>query len=391
MRLFFVVFFLISFLYANEIEHASNLSLKYISYDNFDNELLFNGKTNLKYIRDSYEIKSELKYLYSNRYEKRKLLELNELYLTAEYDESKFEMGKSIKYWGELEGYNITDIFNQKDSMTDPFENSSKIGSYTINYTRYLDNDIVEIGAKLYEEDKKIPNGNMPYSITNLKYDNSLEVKSSKHTPSIYLKYNLLTNKYLESDSKFILWHGYDNKRYFVQKDQSTLSQYAYKVNKLLFFSNIIYENIIFKLEATYTDIVDDKKMSDYTQVAFGAEFGSYDMDQFEVSFYSEYYNYYYKEKQKIKNIDISEIYNNDIFLATKINFNDTKRSELKSGILYDISNSEKVFKTTFKSSIKDNIILNLEYLHAISDEVNTPLGNTNNDRRATLALSYIF
>ena len=92
----------------------------------------------------------------------------------------------------------------------------------------------------------------------------------------------------------------------------------------------------------------------------------------------------------KIKNVDISEIYDNDIFLALKLNFNDVRNSEIKSGILYDMINEEKVFKIEAQSRFIDNLVLSGEYLRLLSAN-RTVLSQIKESNKVMIGLTYSF
>ncbi|MDD2894835.1 MAG: hypothetical protein PHG81_02330 [Aliarcobacter sp.] len=372
------------------IEQKTNLSIKYINYDDFQNELLYYGDTKLEYIADKFSINSKIKYWYSNQYTQKRSLDLDELYLTKEYEDAKIEFGKIIKFQGELEGYNIADIFNQKDYHFDPFDKSAKNGSFIVSGTKYIQNDSFELGLKLYEENKEYPKVGNPYDISSLNYDKNLKTQSSRYSPTIYLKYNFLTDEKVQSDNKIMMLNGYDNKRYFIPQNQSIISSYAYKVNKLLFLSNIVYWDTIFKFETSYTDVISDRLMSDYWQLSFGMENGFYNIGGVDINLYTEYYKYQYKDDRKIKNVDISEVYDDDIFVALKFNFNDPQSTSVKSGILFDRNNSEKVFKLEFQQRIIDGLVLSGEILNILSKQ-NTVLTNLGNHTRSMIALTYTF
>ena len=372
------------------IESKTNFSIKYISYTNFQNELLYYGDTKLEYTTDAFRLNTKVKYLYSNQYNEKRGVNLDEFYLTREYEDTKIEFGKIIKYSGELEGYNITDILNQKDNLFDPFDKSAKNGAFIFSGTKYIENNSLEIGTKFYEASKKYPKVDTPYAISSLSYNDDLKTESSKYSPTVYLKYNFLTDENIESDNKIILFNGYDNKRYFIPQNLLSISSYAYKVHKFLFLSNIVYEDTLFKFEGSYTDVIHDDFMSDYIQFSFGVENGFYGLKGMDINLYTEYYKYKYRDDSKIKNIDISEVYDDDIFVALKLNFNDTRDTTLKTGILFDIQNSEQVFKTEFQSRIKNGLVLSLEFLN-IRSKKNTVLTNLTNHTRSIIALTYTF
>ncbi|RLA79308.1 MAG: hypothetical protein DRG78_13195 [Epsilonproteobacteria bacterium] len=372
------------------IEHTSNISLKYNSYNHYSNEIIIQGDTKLQLQNDIFTTAITLEYLYSDEYKERRYIILNELYFSKAYEDYDLIFGKTIKYWGELEGFNIADIYNQKNYLLDPFNKGAKLGSLGFNITRYIDEDSIEFGLKFYEENLKYPSQNSPYYPFLIGYDNELQLSNSLYLPSVYLAYSFITEDSFDSETKIILYHGYDNKRYFKLNNKGNLSQYAYRINKLLVLSNIIYNDTIFKYELSYTDVISDKKMSDYAQISLGLEKTLYDLAGTNISFYLEYYKYLYMQKNMIQNVDISEIYDNDIFLAFRVDFQDTEDSELKSGILYDLGKSERVFKIEIKSRIIDNFVLNSEYLQIISKD-NTLLSNIGDSSRFNVGITYTF
>lgn len=376
-------------LYSYEVEYKSNISFKTVDYNNYQNENYIFGDTKVDIATDNFDIKSDIEYLYSTNYKQKRYVDINELYMVKEYDDYRVQGGKMIKFWGELEGFNVTDIFNHQNHHFDPFDKEKKLGSYGVDLTYYKDESSLELGVKLYEDDKKYPEINNPYTISQLPYSKELQSQNSKDRPSVYLKYDFTLGDDIQSDNKFILYSGYDNKRYFIPVN-NTLYQYAYRVNKALFLSNIVYGDTIFKLESSHTKIKNDKMMSDYTQIGLGVENGFYDIGGVDINLFSEYYRYIYSDDTKVKFVDNSETYDNDILLALKLNFNDTSSTELKSGIVYDMKNYEKIFKTQFQSRIMDNVVLKAEYLQIIS-KTNTLLTKYENHNRAALALNYSF
>ncbi|MBU1659142.1 hypothetical protein KKG72_08840 [bacterium] len=377
-----ILFLIIFSLFAHAIDYKSNIKLKYLSYDSFANETLFQGDTKIKLENDIFAVNLSAEYLYSSEYKQRRYLMFNELYITKDYEEYSMVFGKLIKFMGELEGFNSADILNQKNYLLDPFEKSVKLGSYMVSVSKYFEEDSVEFGVKFYEEGQKYPTWNTPYSPFAMNYNDTLVLSANAYTPTFYLLYAL-------SNAKFTAMHGYDNKRYFVPLNQSTLSQYAYKVNKFLLTSNYLYKDTIFKLESSYTDVIDEKNMGDYTQISFGMENNFYNIYGMDIGIYTEYYRYMYLQ-ESVKNVDISELYNNDIFAALRLNFNDVQASEIKGGILHDMQNSEKIFKVEAKTRVMDMFVIRGEFLQTLP-KADTLLSNIGESTRFTLGLSYAF
>ncbi|WP_345974157.1 hypothetical protein [Sulfurimonas sp. HSL3-7] len=376
-------------IYAHAADYRSDLSLEYINYDEFSDEAVLSGNTKLTLQNDLFTTNVLLEYLYSSEYKDRRYILLNEFYVSKAYEEYSFTLGKVIRYWGELEGFNIADVYNQKNYLLDPFDKSAKLGSWGFFVSKYFDESRLEFGVRFYEEDQKYPSVDEPYSPFLLDYDDTLLFSDGRYTPTLHLMYSFTDDTVADSETKIILLHGYDNKRYFKMISQNSLSQYAYRVNKVLLLSNVVYKSAIFKCEAGYTDVIRDDDISDYTQLSFGAENGFYDIFGADISVYAEYYRYLYRQ-EKIENVDISEIYDNDIFIAFRLDLNDPSGSQLKGGVLYDIKSGEQIIKAEGRSRIVDNLVLNCEYLQPLPSE-NTLLSQLGETRRVVLGLTYTF
>ncbi len=374
-----------------EIAFKSTVDMTHTGYSYSGDQTEVSGNIELSKEDGFFEGQLSLIYLYSDRYEKRRYLYLNELYASKSMGEYRFEIGKRVAYWGELEGYNITDIFNPKNYLLDPFDKSAKLGSWSVALSRYFVDDVLEAGMQFYEENLAFSDAHTPYYPLPLPYSTSLKLQEARYTPTVYVSYTLSSEEVVESESRLIVWHGYDNKCNFVPVAYGQeLAQYAYRVNKALFLSHIVYDDMLFKAEASYTHIIDYDPMSDYWQFGVGAEKSLYDIAGTDVTLYAEYYRYHYEDGSKVKNVDMSEIYNDDLFLAAKLNFNDTRSSEVRAGMLYDIGNREKVFKIEAKTRLLDRFVLHAQWLHIVP--VNHTLLSTFKDHtRMQFGVRYTF
>ncbi|DAB30797.1 MAG TPA: hypothetical protein CFH84_02085 [Sulfurimonas sp. UBA12504] len=384
-----VVFFLSFTLLLHAIEYKSDITSKYISYDSFANESAMLGSTKLKFDNALFTTNVSVEYFYSSEYKERRYLLLNELYLRKDFEDYSFTFGKSVRYFGEMEGFNIADIYNQKNYILDSFDKSAKLGSWGFFGSKYFGDESLEIGLKFYEEDQKYPTDKTPYTSFSMEYDETLQLSDKRATPTLMLIYSFVSDKLIQTQNKIILLHGYDNKRYFLPLKQNTIAQYAYQVNKYLLLSNAVYKETIFKLESSYTDVLRDTNMGDYAQLSFGAEKIFYDFDGADIGLYSEYYRYIYLQNS-LKNVAISELYDNDAFVAVKLSLNDVHSSEIKGGILYDLHNHEEVYKVEVKSRVVDGFILNAEFLR-ILPKANTLFSAVGESTRCTFSLTYNF
>ena len=390
MRTLLLLVFTLSYLMA--FEQKTDIGFSGIVYSNYNNEIVADGSSKIILNNNYFQTDADIEFLYSDEYKERRYLLLNELYFSKDFDAYSVSIGKRVKYWGELEGFNIADVYNQKNYLKDPFDKSAKYGAWGADISRYFDENSLEIGLKFYEENMKIPTNHTPYAPLSMNYDRELRLSDERYMPTLYLKANLVSDAYFDSETSLILLHGYDNKRSYVPISTITLAQYAYRVNKALFLSHIIYNDTIFKTELAYTDVLDDAQMSDYTQLSVGVEHSFYEVvGSTDITLFTEYYRYLYNDTNKLKNVDISEIYDDDLFLALRMNFNDVRSSELKVGILQDVQKAEQVIKATFRTRFYDSFVLDSEYLQIRSSAQNTILSHFGNSSRFTLALHYTF
>ena len=390
MRVVLLLVFVLSHLMA--FEQKTEISLSGIAYSNYNNEIVAEGNSEITLDNAYFQTDTNIEFLYSNEYKQRRYLLLNELYISKGFDAYSVSLGKKMNYWGELEGFNIADVYNQKNYLKNPFDKSAKHGAWGANITRYFEENSLEFGLKFYEEDIPLPTNHTPYASLSMNYDKELRLSNERYSPTPYLKLNFVSDEYLDTETSLILLHGYDNKRSFIPISATTLSQYAYRVNKALLLSHIIYTDTIFKTELAYTNVVDNAQMSDYTQISAGVEHSFYELiGSTDITLFSEYYRYIYSDTNKLKNVDISEIYDNDFFLALRMNFNDVKSSELKVGILQDIQKTEQVIKATLNTRVYDSFVIDGEYLQIRSSTKNTILSHFGNSSRFTLALHYTF
>ena len=391
MRKLFLIVISIGSLSANDtFQLKGNVGLDYIGYNNSHNDYLVKGKNEISLKKENLSFYSEVDYFYSQNYKNKRDFYINEIYGFATFENIDLKVGKIIQYWGALEGYNVTDVFNQKNTILDPFDKSEKKGSWSSILTYYDNyNNNWELGLKFYEDDNAYFDRDSPYYQLPLSYNNHLELSHSRYTPTFHLKYTFSSNLFFENDTSIVIQHGYDNKRYYKVNPNHQITQYAYTASKILLFNTSIYEGYIFKFEGAYTDVKHNNLMSDYGQLALGIEKELYAQDSLNVTLYTEYYRYFYKDKSKQKNSDLSELYDNDVFIATKISFNDISDSEIKLGLLHDLGKKETFLKVEGKTKISDNFVLQSEILH-FSDNFKT-YENLQGHTRFKVGLYYYF
>ncbi len=201
---------------------------------------------------------------------KRTFVRLEELYMQYEVEEDSILAGKNIRFWGALEARNIVDAFNTTDLRTDLF-NADKIGAYNVAYTHYTDSGELSIIVKLHEENQ--PMAAYPYVYyffpEFVTYDDELQSDNSLSRPTVYLSYSGSLDWENALDFSIIFQNGYDSQRYFesdgpLNGTPVTFQEHAYLVNKIMTYNTMVVGSTLLKLEALYTDVIDNELISDY-------------------------------------------------------------------------------------------------------------------------------
>jgi len=283
-----------------------------LAYENqkFSNKFL--PKINHKYIFSSIQAKQIYDkaklFLKIDAYKSKdkKYLKVNELYYQYEHDNYSFSFGKDLRFWGSMELYNITDIYNRKNIKYFSYDKDKKLGSKNITYKRYLENED-ELSVILKYDDKTCG----------------------------FLQYSGSRDNYLSRDFSYILYISED-------------------VKKLLTFHSIVNNNSIYKFEYLYNY---NKNINDYYEVSFGVEHTIYEFfNNNDLGLIAEYY----KNNKKI--IQINN-FNDDIFLAFRLHFNNIYSSEIIAGITRDYKTKQDTNSIEFKTRIKNNFTTKLSYV----------------------------
>ena len=324
----------------------------------------------------------------------RTFLRINELYTQYEGEDYKILVGKNIRFWGALEVHNIVDTFNIQDTRNDTFV-TDKIGAYNIAYSHFFEDSELSIIAKVYEQSNKMASSSYMYSILNQNqsYKNDLESEKSLYRPSLYVEYN--GSSYGDEyslDYSFIYENGYDSQRYFtVNNNQYT--QHSYLVNKFMTYNTLVFDSTLYKLEALYTNVIDDKNISDYIHVALGVEHTLDALDNGnEIGLLTEYYYYDTFDTDKLSDLSLAQNFQNDLFVGMRYSFNDADDSNAVGGIIFDTQYNEESYYLEYETRIYDIAKIKFDYRYIEPSKTdNTVYAQLGRHQRVALNLSYHF
>jgi hypothetical protein len=347
-----------------QIEYKGNVGLKSAFYEQKDSKkrdsnLALTFDIELKKRFDNGQFLFNAKSIYDKDDQNRRFTNIKDFSYTHNYDDSDLNIGIQSLFWGSLEFFNITDVYNTKNILDDPFNYDSKIGALGLNYTYYFQNSELSILAKFKEDDQEVQDNKSINNFYPPNYNTHLLTQKENHRPSVFIKYSG-SSEDIQLDYSFIYENGYDNNRY-ISIGNNVSHQNAFLVNKFLFYSTLIVDNTIYKSEFSLTQSR-SKAVSDYEHIAFGFEHTLVAIwDKKDLGLLVEYYHYNAQENNK-QNLAI--LYNDDLNIGFRLNINDQASSELLAGVDIDRDNQEKIYFLSVNTRILEQYKLKLSYQH---------------------------
>jgi hypothetical protein len=352
------------------VEYKGNISFEsqYLHHDIFDkrkNALALRVESELKKSWGEGVFVGKIKALLDKDDSSRRYIDFSDLYYQYNFEDSDILIGRNTRFWGALEFYNITDVFNTKDFLDDPFDYDSKLGSWNIAYTHYLESGEFSLIVKLHEERQRVQDRESVNNFFPLPYEDTLLTQKDENRPSLFLKYSASAED-IQIDYAFIYENGYDSQRYMSINPRGKLQENAYIVNKFLGYATYIHGDMIYKTEMAYA-LSDDKQVSDYGEFGLGMEYTMYGFWQKrDLGLLAEYYRYEAEDSTKV---DFNKFFANDLTLGFRLSLNDLDSSEVLGGLDIDLDNDEKIFFLEYETRLLDSYKLKTSYQHLSPDD----------------------
>jgi len=349
---------------AGDFEYKGNIGFEaqYLQHDipdKRDNALALKLEAELKKEVGDGSFVAKVKGFFDKDDHNRRYIDFSDLYYKYDFEDSDILIGRNIRFWGALEFYNITDVFNSKDLLDDPFDYDSKLGAWNVAYTKYLDNSEVSLIIKLHQERQNIEDKESVNNFYPLPYDDDLITQKDENRPTVYLKYSGSGDE-VQVDYALIYQNGYDSQRY-LSVENGKLRQNAYIVDKFLAYATYINGDTIYKTELAYA-ISDDDKVSDYSELGVGVEHTLYGFwDKRDLGLLVEYYRCDEKDDQMV---DFNKIFENDLTVGFRLSMNDLSSSEVLGGVDYDFDTKEKIFSVEYETRVWEKYKLKTSYQH---------------------------
>ncbi|MEA3523347.1 MAG: hypothetical protein U9R50_10255 [Campylobacterota bacterium] len=376
----FIAFLASTVLLLAEFEYQGHIGLESQAYllicdDKHKNNFTAYEQLEMSYTYESFKVATRL-YAQQDYYDfvgddknERTFGRVDELYALYEFDEDALFAGRNIRFWGALEVRNISDVFNTQDLRNDLF-NPDKIGAWNLAYSHYTDSGEFSVIVKLYEEKQSM--AALPYAYyffpAFVSYDDTLQSEESLERPTVYVSYSGTSETEYPIDYALIVQHGYDSQRYFsadgpLNATPVSFNEHAYLVNKVMTYNTAVVDATLIKIEALYTDVIDDKLVSDYWHLGLGLEY-TMTFDEFDgdLGLISEYYRYETLDSDKLSDLELFETFQNDLFLGLRYAFNDADDSSFIGGLIADLEYDEQAYYMEYATRLGDSYKLTLDY-----------------------------
>ncbi len=354
---------------AGELEFKGNIGLEaqYLKHD------IANKRDNALALRVEVEVKKEvgdgvfvmkMKRIMDKDDHERRYMDFSDLYYQYNFENADILIGRNTRFWGALEFYNLTDVFNTKDFLDDPFDYDSKLGAWNVAYTHYLRSGEVSLIVKLHEERQKVQDRESVNNFFPLPYHDKVRTQKDENRPTLYLKYSG-SGEEVQVDYGVVYQNGYDAKRYITMRN-GTLEQNAFVVNKLMGYVTYIHGDTIYKTEATYA-LSDEDKVADYGEIGVGLEHTLYAFwEKRDLGLLIEYYRY---EASDDKKVNLNSFFADDLTLGFRLSMNDLSSSQVLGGLDIDLDSNEKIFFVEYETRVMEEYKLKTSYTHLAPED----------------------
>ena len=299
-------------------------------------------------------------YRYDHHDKERSLFDISQAYFLYFNDYSEFKVGKDKVFWGVTELKNLVDIINSPDDSSG--EDKSKLGQSLISYS-YINEKIGFVDLiymPLFHEPTKIgKRGRLRLNLPTQNYNTTYEGGAGRKVPSWAVKWQ---NSYGDSDISLQFFRG-------TSRNSSTLpkledSQIKYfpgheRITQIGTFFQKIYGPIIFKFEGIKRN---GQKNAKYERENFYSYITGFEyvitrvFDKvWDLNLFTEYSN-------DDRGSNSTDIFQNDLFLGTRINLNDVEGTEITQTLTLDLNGDGNTGSLEISTRIMESVRLAANY-----------------------------
>jgi hypothetical protein len=333
--------------------------------------------------------------------EERTHMDIRELSWMSYGDDWEITAGISKVYWGVTESQHLVDIVNQTDFVEAP-DGEDKLGQPMIKLTAIRDWGTVTgfilpgFRERTFPGEEGRFRASLPIDSNNAQYQAAEE--------DAHVDYALRWNHTIEDYDLGVSWfNGTSRDPIFTLNNTFTEAVPFYaQINQVAFDLQATLDSWLWKLEAIYRSYDDSVKsqfddLGALTQTDFGITDYSAATGGFEYTFYGPFetvwdwgvlaeYQYDSREDASIANGQ------NDIFVGSRLAFNDAASSELLAGISQDLDHANtQSLVLEYATRVGAGLTVNVDAFILMSDDVENISHTFKRDDYVQVSLNYYY
>ncbi len=310
--------------------------------------------------------------------------DIRELAYVHAADDWELRLGIRKEFWGVTEFQHLVDVINQTDGVED-FDGEDKLGQQMINLSLVNDWGIVDIfllpgfRERTYAGSEGRLRGPVVVDENNVSYESSA---GQKHL-DVALRWSHSVGDY---DIGAYWFHGTNREAYLTPSLENTLQQYYVQMEQVGIDLQATLGDWLWKFESIYRHTT----LEDFwaTQAGFEYSFiGVFDSN-LDLGLLMEHS---WDSRGQVALGAQGSLLQNDLFLGTRLAFNDMQSSELLMGIGSDLDHNAFSFLIEASRRFGDNFIATLDVRLLQSNEPDDVLYSLSNDDHAQLAIAWYF
>jgi hypothetical protein len=313
---------------------------------------------------------------------KRTHWDVRELYYQKAKGKWELNIGLKKVYWGVTESNHLVDIINQTDQV-ESFDGEEKLGQPMVQFTwssdRFGNLDFFYLPYHRKRQFSGVK-GRLRFPVLLDRNALSYESKAKEWRQDVAVRWSHYIGVFDIGISHF---YGNGREPLFTFNQQGDINAFYTVINQTGVDLQITHNAFLWKLETIYRTA----KAQDFFAIVAGLEytFSNIDGNGLDIGFIGEYL---YDERDELALTSMQ----NDLFIGSRIAFNDTKDTSILIGGIMDLEQSSKIFSIEASRRIGNSWKAEIEarIFSSISDE-EILLSNFKEDSFVKLSVSKFF
>lgn len=325
---------------------------------------------------------------YDNEDSERTHADIRELSYIYASDDWELRTGIRKEYWGVTEFQHLVDVINQTDGV-DSFDGEEKLGQLMLNLSMVKDWGIVDlyILPGFRERTFAGENGRLraPYVIDtdNVTYESSDEEQ--------HVDFAARWSHSIGDMELGLAWfHGTNREPILTpnvnNKGELVLQQFYSQMDQVSFDMQVIVEDWLWKFETIHRETEFDS----FTAAQAGFEVSSYGVFDSDADL-GWLMEYGWDSRGEGSLTEPTGMFQNDVFVGTRLAFNDVQSTELLAGFGYDLDHESTSFLIEGNRRLGDSFSASLDLRLFSSDSALDPLSAIEQDDHVQFTLEWFY